>query len=999
MDDQQQRCVVDGLPEPQAQAQPAQVRWAVGDPDAVNVDQVIAWIEPDLTDPVCARWVCATGAVPTRVVIDLADPPAELIAWLAVGYDEDADDDLGDEAEEITAVLSELLAIVTEDHERVDAASAIVAAEARPASPAGPFLQPEPKPAPGFEGLKPAQELKRFFDLIGIEASGAFVVSTRYELRSKETGNWVESWSHYCAQRYGDGGNANLYDYLRYGKRTPSDKGKNTLLNRFKQRDNDKFRSTHYFIRTAEFVEDPADGKVRSYEQEYVQRRRTYSVENDEDSLVQQQDRIALLKSKGLIANAEVYSGNKSIQLHFARPRGWVTTPEMDAYIDMGLCVLFHGDTQAMLPNNAFRLPGCDRPGGRHQRLLDGRAETYSCYEELRSLIEALLAEEGIADREALEAAYAERRSRSDQKRVRSAVERSCNDELGQMWDAWEGWTDAERKAAQAFNLTLSSEQLLDFLPSPAAKLVREGSPNGSRNDDGLTLTLSLRGAVEVLSELGLEVEAAAQQVLDRFVEASEVVGGPVDVERLQAQFQRAEGALPGRPVAKFLNALAHASGGLLGEFIRKPVLPAGNSGVVQLLEAIGPGEWGEDENGAPVRPREIAVGQFAEMLEALGSDLRWNDLSQQVEYKGETLRPEEVELLYVDLHRQDRYVSQKTTIDVVVSRSRKHRHDPVRDYLEYVEQADDIEPVDLGSLASTYLGTVYPLYDQILRVAILGAVWRRMEPGCKYDYVVVLKGDQGIRKSTFWAVLASPAWYNSSVPDDDKDFLQNIHCTWIFELAELEHVTNKRSAGKLKNFITTPIDNFRPPYAKAPSSMPRSSIFVSTVNGDTFLRDDTGERRYLVIECPQVYAKGELIDLDAVLRDRDRIWKAAMQAYRDGEKPYLSNELQNESNSRNDDYQAEHPWGSMLDEWLNPSEYTLKWLKENPDDYKHGAPEQFDSRQALIGSGVRDQKNLSKRDEMDIAQLLRKRGYVKRQVTVAPNLRKWMWSKPKEVT
>jgi predicted P-loop ATPase len=881
----------------------------------------------------------------------------------------------------------------------IEAEETIVPAETRPVPPNGLNLQPEPKAAPGFEGLKPADELKRFFDLVGIKAHG-FVISTRYERKSKETGQWIESWSHYYAQRYGDGGNADLYDYLRYGGHKPSDKGKNSLLSRFRQKDSDTFRATQYYIRTAEFAKDPVDGMVRSFDKENVLRRRTYSTESDEGTLAQQVERIAYLKSKGLIPNAEVYSGDKSIHLHFARPREWETTSAQDAYIDMGLCVLFRGDAAAIAPNNAFRLPGCDRPRGRHQRLLDGRAEPYGSYEELRSVIEALLAEEGITDQAELEVAFAQRKGKSDEKRVRTAVEGSSNSVLGREWDDWEGWSETERKAARAFHQALSGEQLLDFIPRSAAELVRKGSPEGCRNDDGLNLTRHLRGAVDLLDDLGLKVEAAAQQVLDRFVEASEAVGGPVDVERLQAQYEGAEGAMPGRPVASFLNALAFQTDGRLGEYLRKPVLPEGSSGVVQLLEAIGPGEWGEDENGAPVPPPQIKVGDFASMLEDLGPALRWNDLSQQVEYNGETLKPEDVELLYVDLHRQDRYVSQKTAIDVVVSRSRKNRYDPVREYLEFVEKAEDIEPIDLGRLASTYLGTEDPLYDEMLRVAILGAVSRRMEPGCKYDYVVVLKGDQGIRKSTFWEVLASPAWYNSSVPDDDKDLLLNVHATWFFELAELEHVTNKRSAGKLKNTITTSIDNFRPPYGKAPAPMPRPSIFVSTVNGDAFLRDDTGERRYLVIECPQVYAKGELINLDAVVRDRDRIWKAAMLAYRAGEKPYLSHELQNESNSRNDDYQVEHPWGSMLDEWLNKSPERAKVYAhiEGCELWKAGAPKQFDSRQALVGSGVRDEKNLSKNDEMQIASLLKQRGYVKRQVMVAKR-RKWLWSKPEEVT
>ncbi len=899
---------------------------------------------------------------------------------------------------------AEQATLATSAEAPIDAANAIVAVEVKSPSTAGLEelldLQPEPKPAPGFEGLKPAEELKRFFDLVGIEASDSFVVSTCYERNNnKETGKWIESWSHYHAQRYGDGGNADLYDYLRYGEHTPSDKGKNKLLNRFRQKDSDTFRSTQYYIRTAEFAKDPVDGKVRSYEKENVERRRTYSTESDEGTLAQQGERIAYLKSRGLIPSAEVFSGGKSIHLHFARPSGWKTTKEQDAYVDKGLCVLFRGDAGAMEPNNAFRLPGCDRPGGHHQRLLGGRAEPYGSYAELRSLIEALLAEDGIADQEALEAAFAERKAKSGKKRVRTAVERARNSELGREWDSWEGWTEAERKAAGAFHQALSSEQLLDFIPSSAAELVRKGSPEGCRNDHGLSLTLSIRGAVEVLTDLGLEVEEAAQQVLDRFVEASEAVGGPVDVERLQAQYEGAEGAMPGRPVAAFLNALAWQTDGRLGEYLRKPVLPEGSSGVVQLLEAIGPGEWRESEDGAPIRPADIAVGQFAEMLEDLGPALRWNDLSQQVEYNGETLKPEEVELLYVDLQRQDRYVSQKTAIDVVVSRSRKKRYDPIREYLEYIEKAEDIEPVDLGSLSTTYLGTKDPLFDWMLRVAVLGAVSRRMEPGCKYDYVVVLKGDQGIRKSTFWEVLASPAWYNSSVPDDDKDLLLNVHATWFFELAELEHVTNKKSAGKLKNTITTSVDLYRVPYGKATEHKPRPSIFVSTVNGDAFLRDDTGERRYLVIECPQVYAKGELINLDAVVRDRDRIWKAAMQAYKAGEKPYLSHELQNESNSRNDDYQAEHPWGSMLDEWLNksPERAKLQAHIEGCALWKAGAPEQFDSRQALIGSGVRDEKNLSRNDEMLISTLLKKRGYVSRQVRVTPHVRKRMWSKPEE--
>ena len=100
--------------------------------------------------------------------------------------------------------------------------------------------------------------------------------------------------------------------------------------------------------------------------------------------------------------------------------------------------------------------------------------------------------------------------------------------------------------------------------------------------------------------------------------------------------------------------------------------------------------------------------------------------------------------------------------------------------------------------------------------------------------------------------------------------------------------------------------------------------------------------------------------------------------AYRSGQKPYLQHELQHKSNERNEAYQVEHPWGALLDEWLNPTEHFSKWVENHEEDWDKGAPVQFDTRQALIGCGARDQKGLQKQDEMTMAELLKKRSYVK---------------------
>ena len=168
--DQQQTPVQGATAEAQKQAQPAPPRWVVCDPDAGNVDQVTVWVEPDLTDPVCLRWMCAKNGVPTRVVIELADTPAELIALIAVGYeDEDADDDLGYEAEEITAKLKELRATMAADSEIPGKASKSTKAVAHPPRALDPLVLQEFFAPTSFNTRKNSSLFIRFYAAKGFK--------------------------------------------------------------------------------------------------------------------------------------------------------------------------------------------------------------------------------------------------------------------------------------------------------------------------------------------------------------------------------------------------------------------------------------------------------------------------------------------------------------------------------------------------------------------------------------------------------------------------------------------------------------------------------------------------------------------------------------------------------------------------------------------------------------------------------------------------------------
>ena len=444
------------------------------------------------------------------------------------------------------------------------------ARQAPPAAPAGGLAAPVP--AEGLADLAPVDQLKRYFTWIGIGPHEGFSISRRYEyLRD---GEWREGWSHYYAQRKGAGGNAELFDYLRYGKngRTPSDKTKGVLTWWYHQAtcESKDFRNSQFYIRTACFKSDPTDGRVRSIELPYVERIRAYATELD-GPLDQQQELIALRREQGLIPNAEVFSGGKSIHLFFTRPSSWETSEEQDAYISKALCVLFQGDPKALVRNNLMRVPGCQRPGGGQQQLLNGRPETYGSYEELRALVDQLLAEQGIADADQLQAELTRLRRASEQRSEARIREKATDNTVAESWTGWTGWSEQERAAAKIFTPTLNSEQLLDFLAYSAKALVEEGSPDGQRWDDGTLLTLSLRGSVDLLTDLGLAVEQAAADLLQRFVATSEAIGGPVDRARLQDQYERTSDALPGRTLSDFMHQLWIHTSGQLGERRQDP--------------------------------------------------------------------------------------------------------------------------------------------------------------------------------------------------------------------------------------------------------------------------------------------------------------------------------------------------------------------------------------------------------------------------------------------
>ena len=157
---------------------------------------------------------------------------------------------------------------------------------------------------------------------------------------------------------------------------------------------------------------------------------------------------------------------------------------------------------------------------------------------------------------------------------------------------------------------------------------------------------------------------------------------------------------------------------------------------------------------------------------------------------------------------------------------------------------------------------------------------------------------------------------------------------------------------------LSSSIDTFRPPYGRNVIKAPRPSVMVGTVNEDFFLNDSTVSRRFWVIPLPQI--EGQKIDIQKVKQEREAIWKAAIYAWRAGEKPYLTDVDQKESNNRNKLFVQENIFHEPLRSWTNSLSNERF----------------FTTDEAIIESGIKERERIKQPDYKIAATALKGLGY-----------------------
>ena len=268
--------------------------------------------------------------------------------------------------------------------------------------------------------------------------------------------------------------------------------------------------------------------------------------------------------------------------------------------------------------------------------------------------------------------------------------------------------------------------------------------------------------------------------------------------------------------------------------------------------------------------PDEFEVADFASekkpvtsddikaVLGKMGITVRLNVITGQVDINGMPSRysrenaPNTLPTLLTDyFSRRGIRVSRQTIDDSLVLIEDENRFNPIRDMLMGSQWDGQDRITELGRILGIQDNPRYMVYlTKWLHQCVSMALNDDREP-YGADGVFVIQGEQGTGKTLFCRTVAMKSdWFAEgvSIDLDNKDSIIQGTGVWIAELGELDS-TLKREQSAFKAFLTASKDTYRQPYARVAVSRPRRASFCGTVNPKDFLNDETGSRRYWVVQ------------------------------------------------------------------------------------------------------------------------------------------------------
>lgn len=353
---------------------------------------------------------------------------------------------------------------------------------------------------------------------------------------------------------------------------------------------------------------------------------------------------------------------------------------------------------------------------------------------------------------------------------------------------------------------------------------------------------------------------------------------------------------------------------------------------------------------------------QKAEILK----DIRWSEVDDT------DFTP--IQRKISSMYPQFRTVGKEMVIDAINDACRAHSFDRAVNYLR--KTVWDKEP-RLDSWLTKAYGAPEDEYHKAVGANFWkGMVKRIIQPGCKFDTVLILEGKQGCGKSTSLSIIGG-AWHlETTLRADSKDFFLQFKGKLIVEFSEGETMSRTETKN-MKAMISTQVDTYRAPYGRVMKDVPRRCVFAMSTNQDEYLKDESGNRRFYPVEVVL-----PMVNFKWLKENRDQLFAEALyrvETLEESVYEYPSDSVAHQAakmvRSAYEDTISkwlEHPMGGMLPFKLSDG-FTIT------DVWKY----------ALMGDIARIRKS----EEMQVALALKQLGYDKVRVMVEGE-RKWRWFK-----
>lgn len=207
-------------------------------------------------------------------------------------------------------------------------------------------------------------------------------------------------------------------------------------------------------------------------------------------------------------------------------------------------------------------------------------------------------------------------------------------------------------------------------------------------------------------------------------------------------------------------------------------------------------------------------------------------------------------------------------------------KYNPVKDYMEQaLTEWDGKER--LKSVFSYWLGAEEnKVTETIAKVFFTSAVAKVYEPLTKVDTVLDLVGGQGVGKTSFLSKIGKDWYTSNAVNFTDKDSYNVMLKALIVNDDEMT-ASKRMNFEETKSFISKTVLEFRKSYDRRGSTYAKNFVIARTTNNLEYLKDATGDRRFMPILAEASNQKKHPMDMQE--SDIIQIWGEAVSLYKDG--------------------------------------------------------------------------------------------------------------------